>query len=256
MCGRYTNAAEFSEIRLELRVEQLELFRDWTPTYNIAPSYGPGSEQLIVVRTAGEKRAVRLARWWMIPAFWQQPLKKLPTAFNARSEDIDSKPFWRDAFRSSRCLVPATGWREFSGERGHKQPFHFQLGGKLFAFAGVHATWTSAVGEVVESFAIVTTTPNQIAATIHDRMPLVMPADLQESWLADDSRAIPVLRDACARSLELELEVYPTDPIANNVHYEGPRTIERFSPAKAAAPAAQQDLFANLAAPGQQRSRR
>ena len=83
--------------------------------FNIAPSHGPGFEQLIVVQKE-DRRVLRLARWWMIPGFWTKPLRELPTSFNARAEDVADKPFFRAAFASHRCLVPATGWREFKPE--------------------------------------------------------------------------------------------------------------------------------------------
>src|SRR5688572_6085139 len=160
MCGRYTNDAEFSEIRLVFNAEPFELLGAWKPTYNINPTYGPGFEHLIVV-PGGGGRQIRAARWWTIPRCWKPPLKSLPTSFNARLEDIATKPFWRESLKSRRCIVPSTGWREFTGERGKKQPHHFQLPDGLFGFAGLWSTWTSPDGEVVDSFAIVTGKPNE-----------------------------------------------------------------------------------------------
>jgi putative SOS response-associated peptidase YedK len=125
MCGRFSQEAELSEIKLQLKVEQLELFREFRPLYNIAPSYSEGFEQPFVVRMREGERALRLGRWWMIPHFWSKPLKALPAAFNARAEDLASKAFWRGAFERYRCLVPATGWREFRPEHGKKQPISF-----------------------------------------------------------------------------------------------------------------------------------
>ena len=229
MCGRFSQEAELSEIKLELKVEQLELFREFRAAYNIAPSYSGGSEQAIVIRTREGKRALRLARWWMIPHFWSKPLKALPAAFNARAEEILQKPFWRDAFRQYRCLVPATGWREFKPEGKVKQPYQFRLEQALFAFAGVWSRWTSPDGELVESFAIVTTEPNATAVEYHDRMPLVLAPDLYEGWLDPQADAERLLAEARARCDGLKLDVYPTDPIGNNVRFEGPEVVARLS---------------------------
>jgi putative SOS response-associated peptidase YedK len=242
-----------SEIKLELKVEQLEMFREFRPLYNIAPSYGPGSEQVFVVKTREGKRAIRLGRWWMIPHFWKQPLKALPAAFNARAEDLAAKPFWRGSFERHRCLVPATGWREFRPERGKKQPYQFRLQQRLFAFAGLWSRWTSPDGELVDSFAIITTAPSEKAAQYHDRMPLVLPADLHEAWLDRDAPGDAVLSEACARSLALPLDVYPTDPRGNNVRFEGPEVVARFEPEAESEPSprqqpVQQSLFAEPAA--------
>lgn len=238
MCGRFSQEAELSEIKLELKVEQLELFREFRTAYNIAPSYSGGSEQVFVVRTREGKRAVRLGRWWMIPHFWSKPLKTLPAAFNARSEELLQKPFWRDAFRQYRCLVPATGWREFKPEGPNgkvKQPYQFRLEQPCFAFAGLWSRWTSPEGERVESFAIVTTEPNATAVEYHDRMPLVLAPDLYDGWLEPQADAERLLAEARARSLGLKLDVYPTDPLGNNVRFEGPQVVERFDLAAARA---------------------
>lgn len=219
-----------SEIKLELKVEQLEIFREFRPVYNIAPAYGPGYEQLFVVETREGQRALRLGRWWMIPHYWSKPLKTLPAAFNARAEDLLKKPFWRDAFQRHRCLVPATGWREFRPERGKKQPYQFRLEQRVFAFAGLWSRWTSPDGELVESFAIVTTAPSTKAAEYHDRMPLVLPPELYEGWLDREGDGSAVLGEACARSLHLPLEVYPSNPIGNSSRFEGPEVVQPFDP--------------------------
>ncbi|HEV8550009.1 MAG TPA: SOS response-associated peptidase family protein, partial [Polyangiaceae bacterium] len=95
MCGRYTNEAELSDIRLAFDVATLELFRDWKPTYNITPGYGPGFEQLFVVGTREGQRALRLGRFWLLPPGYAGPRKGMPTTFNARSEELAQKPLWK-----------------------------------------------------------------------------------------------------------------------------------------------------------------
>ena len=258
-----------SEIKLELKVEQLELFREFRPAYNIAPSYGPGSEQLLVVQTRDGKRALRLGRWWMIPHFWTKPLKALPAAFNARSEELAQKPYWRDAFRQYRCLVPATGWREFKAEGPVKvkQPYQFRLARRVFAFAGLWSRWTSPDGELIDSFAVVTTEPNAQAVEYHDRMPLVLAPDQYDGWLDPQADAEQLLLEARARSAHLTLDVYPTDRRGNNVRFEGPEVVARLSPeqvraqqaergkAPARAESAQQSLFGEPAAARPSRAR-
>src|SRR6478752_8968729 len=196
MCGRFSQEAELSEIRLELKIEQLELFREFRPLYNIAPSRRPGYEQAFVIQARDGQRTLRLGRWWMIPQFWSKPLEALPAAFNARAEELAQKPFWRQAFKEQRCLVPATGWREFKPHGKKKQPYHFQLAERVFAFAGLWSRWTSPDGELVDSFAVVTVPPNATAAAYHDRMPLVMPRDLRSAWLDPAADAAQVLLEA------------------------------------------------------------
>jgi putative SOS response-associated peptidase YedK len=228
--GRYSNDAEFSDIRARFDISQVELLGDWQRRYNICPTTGAGFEQLFV-RFDGVARSIHLGRWGLIPGFWTKPLKSLPTSFNARAEEIASKPFWREPFALTRCLVPATGWREFTGVPGHKQPHHFHLAGQLFAFAGVWSTWRSEQGQAVESFAIVTTEPSPEAAQIHDRMPLVLTEEHEAAWLDPGLDPATVLAAACAKAKYLPLEIYPSNPIGNSGRFDGPAVLERVTPA-------------------------
>jgi len=226
MCGRYTNDAELSDIRLAFDVDTLELFRDWKPTYNVTPGYGPGFEQLFVVRTREGKRALRLGRFWLLPPGFAGPRKGMPTTFNARSEELARKPVWKGAFAERRCLVQATGWREFRAESGKKQPYHFHFRRQLFAFAGLYSTALTPDGEAIDSFAIITTEPTPLAAQFHDRMPLVVAPELYGRWLGAEDDPSLVLDQARSLAAGLPLEVYASDPIANSGRYEGPRAID------------------------------
>lgn len=243
MCGRFTVADEIYEIRIAVSAQLEQLFRPWQPTYNIAPSAGPGHEQLIALTATDGTRVLKLARWWFIPKSWNKPFNQLPTTFNARAEDIAQKPLWRGAFASSRCLVPASGWREFKGPRGHKQPYHFHLEQKLFAFAGLWTTWHSPDGQTVDSFAIITTEANEIVKPIHDRMPLVVPAEAYCEWLSPEVNPTDVLERACHAAKRLPLNCYASDPVANDVNYEGPLATRRIEAPEPRREPVQQELF-------------
>jgi len=222
MCGRYSLASgEFSQIQLEFQVDaafELE------PRYNIAPSWSPGHEPPIVLVNSSGQRTLDVARWWLIPAYWKRPLNLLPTAFNARAEELGEKRFWAKSFDSRRCLVPATGWREFSGPSGHKQPHHFHYEHGLFAFAGVWDEWMSPEGDSVRSFAIVTVAANDIVAPIHDRMPLRVEPDAYAAWL-DPGLAGAVALDIVRARAAPAVQHYETDPSGNDVRREGPDVI-------------------------------
>ncbi len=235
MCGRYSDTAELSDIRLTFQVEG-EFTHSWHPTYNIAPSSGSGFEQLIVVAPGDQPPELRLGRFWFIPKFWKKPLNLLPSSFNARAEDLTARPFFREALRSSRCLIPATGWREFVGARGQKQPFHFHREEPHFAFAGLWSVWTSPEGTSVDSFAIITTAPNPVAAKVHDRMPLIMPSGLASAWLQPESDPQELLLEAQAQSFAAPLAVFASDPKGNNPRFEGPEVVRP-------APSEQRRLF-------------
>jgi putative SOS response-associated peptidase YedK len=223
MCGRYSLAsadAEFSQLRLTFQVEaRLEL----TPRYNIAPTWAPGYEPPIVFQTREAGRQLALARWWMIPGNWARPLNALPASFNARSEEIEQKPFWSRSFESRRCLVPSTGWSEFNGPRGQRRAFQFHYDHGLFALAGVWDRWTSPGGEEVQSFAIVTVAANDIVSPVHDRMPLCVDPALYGVWLDPELSGAKAL--AAVRPPPATLAVYEADALGNDIRREGPECI-------------------------------
>jgi putative SOS response-associated peptidase YedK len=222
MCGRYSLApGEFSEIQLEFQVQAaLEL----EPRYNIAPTWSPGYEPPVVLSNTSGERELVLARWWLVPASWRRPLKLLPTAFNARAEELGSKRFWSKSFEARRCLVPATGWREFTGPSKQRQPHHFHYGERLFAFAGIWDEWLSPEGDPVRSFAIITVPANDAVVSVHDRMPLAVPPELYGAWLDPGKPGAQVLASVRAEPAP-ELVHYETDPAGNDVRREGPAVI-------------------------------
>jgi putative SOS response-associated peptidase YedK len=228
MCGRYSLAPdEFSQIQLEFRVEaKLELAR----RYNIAPTWAPGYEPPIVFTNGDGGVELGLARWWMIPASWARPLEALPTSFNARAEELDRRRFWKQSFESRRCLVPATGWREFRGEKGHRDAFQFHYDHALFAFAGVWDVWKSPGGDEVRSFAIVTVAATEMVRPIHDRMPLVVNPQFYEAWLDPRLPGGQALATVLGAGTQ-EPSFYQADPRGNDVRREGPECIAK-APAK------------------------
>ncbi len=166
------------------------------------------------------------ACWWLIPSWWKQPLKKLPTTFNARAETIASSRFFKDAFERRRCLMPVTGWYEYQGKAGHKRSLCFHLPSwELLAFAGIYETWQSPDGEIVTSFAIATTQPSQAASKIHDRMPVVLHPDDYSEWLDPENREAATL-ERLLTPWDGALEIYETTGFGNSPHNEGPECIE------------------------------
>jgi putative SOS response-associated peptidase YedK len=145
------------------------------------------------------------------------PLAQLPTAFNARAEELGNKRLWSRSFNARRCLVPATGWREFTGASGQRQPHHFHYDHRLFAFAGIGDHWFSPDGVGVRSFAIVTVPANDTVTPVHDRMPLRAEPELYAQWLdpkVPGAEALLSLRNASSPSLDH----YETVPLGNDAH--------------------------------------
>jgi putative SOS response-associated peptidase YedK len=161
----------------------------------------------------------------MIPSTWSRPLADLPTAFNARAEELSAKPFWAQSFESRRCLVPTTGYREFQGPRGKRRPFQFHQQPPLFAFGGVWDRWKAPDGAVVTSFAIVTVAANDVVLPVHDRMPLRVSPQAYEAWLSPALSGEQALGVALGAAVSPLLS-YEANPVGNDSRREGPECIE------------------------------
>ena len=143
MCGRFTQNYTWAEVHAFLSVFGPP--RNLRPRYNIAPT-----TSVDVVRTGEQGRELVSMRWGLVPFFWKKTLKELPATFNARAETVAEKPMFRDCFRKRRCIIPASGFFEWTGGKGSKQPHLFTAadGSPLLAFAGLWDRWQDpATGE-------------------------------------------------------------------------------------------------------------
>ena len=119
-------------------------------------------------------------RWGLIPS-WSKDQSAAASMINARSESAATKPAFRDALKSRKCLIPADGFYEWARTGKAKQPYCFEVNeGELFAFAGIWDRWKDPSGQWVKSFSILTTTPNAVTAAVHDRMPVILDPNAYE----------------------------------------------------------------------------
>jgi putative SOS response-associated peptidase YedK len=177
MCGRYTLRSRGSDKFYGVPASQLPFL---APRYNIAPTQ---SVPVIVARR-GERR-LALFQWGLIPSWSKEPKGFI----NARAETLLDKPSFSESFQRRRCLIPADGFYEWQRHGRSKQPYFFQMKDEAsFAFAGIWDRWQGS-GLSITSCAIITTTPNELLATIHDRMPVILDDEAQDSWLR--SNALP-----------------------------------------------------------------
>jgi putative SOS response-associated peptidase YedK len=103
---------------------------------------------------------------------------------NARAESAATKPAFRDAFKSRRCIIPADGFYQWQKTGMVKQPYCFEVSeGELFAFAGLWDRWKDPGRRWIKSCSILTTTPNAATSAVHDRMPVILCPDDYDVWL-------------------------------------------------------------------------
>ena len=191
MCGRYT-LRRIDLIRGGFDASLLPSFEEFTerPRFNIAPS-----QAIPVVRLdASGKRVLGTVRWGLIPSWTKGKPKNQP--INARAETLATSGMFRQAFERRRCLVPADGfyeWRKLADSKTKQPMFVHRRDDGVFAFAGLWERWRpDPDAEPVDTCTIITTTPNELMAPIHDRMPVILdPADYPR-WLDRDTPAADV----------------------------------------------------------------
>jgi putative SOS response-associated peptidase YedK len=219
MCGRY---------RLSRRKQMIEEYFetenevDWEPRYNIAPSQPVG---VIRQDPSRPERHFSLARWGLIPSSATDASIGFKT-INARAETVASKPAFREAFASRRCLLPADGFFEWRRSGKEKQPFHFGMqDDSLFAFAGLWDQWKDPTGTVIESCSILTTTPNSLLATVHDRMPVILRQENYDLWLDPGFKDVKTLAEILAPFDATQMRSFPVGTRINAVANDDPDCV-------------------------------
>jgi putative SOS response-associated peptidase YedK len=226
MCGRY-RLSRRKQI-LEEHFDSVGGTEDWNPRYNIAPT------QLVPIVRQNSKEPVRelsLFRWGLVPRWAKDPLVAAKM-INARSETASTKPAFSDALKFRRCLVLADGFYEWQKKGKVKQPYCFEINdGELFAFAGIWDRWNDARGKPLETCSILTTTPNAVTSSVHDRMPVILNPDSYDLWLdpgmKDVSAVSELLRPYDARLMRC----YPVSSRINSAVNDDEECSRRVEPA-------------------------
>ena len=134
-------------------------------------------------------------RWGLVPS-WAKELSVGSRMFNARGETVAEKPAFRTALRRCRCLVLANAFYEWQETPNGKRPMRISLAsGEPFAFAGLWETWKDPSGTLIPSCTIITTAANDLISPIHDRMPVILPKEMEDMWLHEKVQDLAVLTD-------------------------------------------------------------
>jgi len=219
VCGRFSQA-QIAELDREL-FKLLEIPR-LEPRYNVAPT----QEVAIVRETGSGNRSISMIKWGLVPHWMKDP--SVGARFiNARAETAHEKPAFRDAFRERRCLVPTDGFYEWQKIGGAKQPYYIRLAERgVFAFAGLWDRWVSPDGEPLDTFAILTTRPNDLVTPIHDRMPVILPPTAYDAWLDVAATGPREARDILRPYPSDAMMAIPVSHYVNSPKNEGPECIE------------------------------
>jgi putative SOS response-associated peptidase YedK len=198
MCGRFVLLTDLSVIVESFGIE--ETAGDYRRGANITPG------QSVAALIRDDRTRLVNYRWGLVPSWAKDPSIGY-RMFNARAETVADKPSFKRAFHSRRCLIVADGFYEWQKQGKVKKPFYFSLkSGQPFGFAGLYETWMSPEREPLHTCTIITTEPNELVRSIHDRMPVIVPKDREASWIG------PAHRD---REMLLSLlKPYPADAMS------------------------------------------
>jgi len=192
--------------------------------FNIAPG-----RYCLAVRPGAAKPEAAWLRWGLLPPWARDPAIAGRT-INARSETAAEKPAFREAMRQRRCLVPATAFYEWLGEKAPKQPYAIYAEDRQpFAFAGLWERWGDPA-EPLETFSILTRNADESIAWLHDRMPAVVAPDHFEAWLSGPA---PAAADLLAAPTPFAWAAHPVSTRVGSAKAEG---ADLLAPAQAPPP--------------------
>lgn len=217
MCGRFTQRLSSAEVARMF--DARDTVESPGERYNVAPA-----QQVAAVIVRDEERVLARLRWGMVP-HWAEHPGIGSRMINARAETVASSPAFRHSFRARRCIVPADGFYEWHRSPDGRQPFYItSAGGAPLAFAGLWSTWRDpATGLALLSCSILTTTPNELMAPIHDRMPVILAPEAWDTWL--DPATDPGELQALLRPSDADLLAYRVALLVNSVRNQGPALV-------------------------------
>jgi putative SOS response-associated peptidase YedK len=209
MCGRFGISTDIEELQDFFVFDPSSV--DYVKRYNIAPS------NPVLTYGAQGPRTAEYMRWGLIPS-WSKPstlhARKRSLAINARAETLAANGMFRGLFKSKRCIVLSDVFYEWrKNENATTTPLRIgMIDWKPFGMAGLWDAWQGPNG-LTHSCTIITTTPNDLTATVHDRMPVILPFESHEEWLSSgqhDTGALSRLLTAYPANAMAMYEISPT----------------------------------------------
>lgn len=206
MCGRFT---QYSSPQRYAELFGVSSELPHNARYNVTP----GTDILACRSTMEGSRELVPLHWGLVPSWSKGPDKRY-SMINARAETVASKPAYRAPFRRHRCLIPADGFYEWHEEHG-KQPYYIhRADNRPLAFAGLWDHWDNGAGGHIESCTIIVCEVNRLMRRIHERMPVILAADLFDAWL--ESEDTDYLQSLLKPDEITDLEMYP---VSREVNY-------------------------------------
>jgi putative SOS response-associated peptidase YedK len=227
MCGRYVSVSSPTILAERFHAEEIRT-GDTEPNYNVTPR-----ASVPAVADSRGHRVLDLVRWGMVPS-WAKSLAAGDRMINARAETIRTNNSYKRPFERRRCIVPADGFYEWQAIEGHKQRqpwFIRRRDGEPLAFAGLWSIWHDrTLGDDaprIRSCTIITTEPNDLMREIHNRMPVILPESVWDTWLDPENNDVQALSQLLVPSPSEELERWAITTRVNKPDNNGPELLER-----------------------------
>lgn len=236
MCGRFTLKTDPKLIASQFKVNSIAILEGriadltspikplnqidselFQPNFNVAPTH-----HIPAIVSQAEERVLAAFSWGLVPSWAKDPAIG-SRMINARSETATEKPSFRSALVKRRCIVPADGWYEWQGSPGKKTPYYFSpVNESVLGLAGIYESWKQPDGQLLWSAAILTQEAKPDLAYIHDRMPVLVTPELQESWL--NSSTSP-LQEVLGSAPNIEIQAWEVSPAVGNVKNNNPNLM-------------------------------
>jgi putative SOS response-associated peptidase YedK len=229
MCGRYVTVSSPALLAERFDVTEIRP-KDLEPSYNVAPR----AEVPVVAERKGE-RVLDVVRWGLIPS-WAKDTSIGDRLINARAETLTTSNAFKRAFERRRCIVPADGfyeWQKIEGQKTKQPWFYRRRDGEPLAFAGLWEIWHDRnLGDDaprIRTCTIITTTPNDVVAPVHDRMPAVLTESDWNNWLDVENRDTASLALLLGPMPATELEAWTVSTRVNKADNNGPDLLDEVS---------------------------
>ncbi|MBX9956467.1 SOS response-associated peptidase [Peribacillus simplex] len=221
MCGRFTLFTDIEEIKERFDI-QGSFDEEYQFSYNIAPS-----QSVLSVINDGVRNRLGYLRWGLIP-FWATDEKAGYKMINARAETIAEKASFRNAYKKKRCLVIADSFYEWKKTPERKIPMRIKLKNHApFGMAGLWESWKSPEGISIYSCSVITTVPNELMTSIHDRMPVILKPEDEKDWL-NPSINDPAYLQQYLKSFDSEqMEAFEVSTDVNSTKNNSPNLIQQ-----------------------------
>ncbi|MGH9274013.1 MAG: SOS response-associated peptidase [Acidimicrobiales bacterium] len=230
MCGRYVSATPPDQIAAYFEAEAPEALLE--ASYNVPPT-----SDVYAVLSDGSTRHLDAFHWGLVP-LWAKDPKIGSKMINARAETLAEKNAFKSAFKRRRCLIPADGFYEWRKDpdappKAKKQPYFIHSpDGEPYAFAGLWEVWRgpNRDQEPLRSCTIITTTPNEPMAAIHDRMPVILPRSAWATWLDRDLDDLELLGKLLVPAPSEIITMHTVSTEVNNVRNNAPHLVDEAPP--------------------------